>query len=80
MNSDSRSSAARSRSGTLTYDAAGSYTVTVRLTDDAEVEELVAKGAKLFVHDPGRFAYLDSGGPGGAIFELMQRPRQRSNP
>jgi len=42
---------------------------------DAEVEELVAKGAKLFVHDPGRFAYLDSGGPGGAIFELMQRPR-----
>ena len=42
---------------------------------DAEVEKLVAKGAKLFVHDPGRFAYLDSGGPGGAIFELMQRPR-----
>jgi methylmalonyl-CoA/ethylmalonyl-CoA epimerase len=42
---------------------------------DAQVDELVAKGAKLFVHDPGRFAYLDSGGPGGAIFELMQRPR-----
>jgi methylmalonyl-CoA/ethylmalonyl-CoA epimerase len=42
---------------------------------DAQVEKLVAKGAKLFVHDPGRFAYLDSGGPGGAIFELMQRPR-----
>ena len=42
---------------------------------DAEVEKLVAKGAKLFIHDPGRFAYLDSGGPGGAIFELMQRPR-----
>jgi len=42
---------------------------------EAEVERLVAKGAKLFIHDPGRFAYLDSGGPGGAIFELMQRPR-----
>ena len=42
---------------------------------DAEVDKLVAKGAKLFVHDPGRFPYLDSGGPGGAIFELMQRPR-----
>ena len=33
------------------------------------------KGAKPFIHDSGRFAYLDSGGPGGAIFELMQRPR-----
>lgn len=42
---------------------------------EAEVARLVAKGAKLFIHDPGRFAYLDSGGPGGAIFELMQRPR-----
>jgi len=40
---------------------------------DAEVADLVAKGAKLFVHDPGRFAYLDAGGPGGAIFELMQK-------
>ena len=42
---------------------------------EAEVERLVAKGSKLFIHDPGRFAYLDSGGPGGAIFELMQRAR-----
>jgi methylmalonyl-CoA/ethylmalonyl-CoA epimerase len=42
---------------------------------EVEVERLVAKGAKLFIHDPGRFAYLDGGGAGGAIFELMQRPR-----
>jgi methylmalonyl-CoA/ethylmalonyl-CoA epimerase len=40
---------------------------------DAEATNLVAQGAKLFIHDPGRFAYLDAGGPGGAIFELMKR-------
>jgi methylmalonyl-CoA/ethylmalonyl-CoA epimerase len=42
---------------------------------DMEAEELVSKGAKLFIHDPGRFAYLDAGGMGGAIFELIQRPQ-----
>ncbi len=41
---------------------------------DEEVKTLVARGARLFLHDPGRFAYLDAGGPGGAIFELIQRP------
>ena len=41
---------------------------------DAETSNLVAQGAKLFIHDPGNFAYLDAGGPGGAIFELMKRP------
>ena len=40
---------------------------------DAEVADLVAKGARLFIHDPGNFAYLNAGGPGGALFELMQR-------
>lgn len=41
---------------------------------DAEAANLVAQGAKLLIADPGNFAYLDSGGPGGAIFELMRRP------
>ena len=41
---------------------------------DAEVKNLVSQGVKLFIHDPGHFAYLDAGGAGGAIFELMQRP------
>jgi len=41
---------------------------------DAEVSNLVAQGARLFIHDPGNFAYLDAGGAGGAIFELMKRP------
>jgi methylmalonyl-CoA/ethylmalonyl-CoA epimerase len=40
---------------------------------DAEVAELVEGGATLLIHDPGKFAYLDAGGPGGAIFELMQK-------
>ena len=40
---------------------------------DAEVARLVKNGANLLIHDPGRFAYVDAGGPGGAIFELMAR-------
>ena len=40
---------------------------------DAEVASLTKDGAKLLIHDPGKFAYLDARGPGGAIFELMQR-------
>ena len=40
---------------------------------DENVAELTEKGAKLLIHDPGKFAYLDAGGPGGAIFELMKR-------
>src|SRR4030042_4204592 len=40
---------------------------------DAEVTKLTKDGAQLLIHDPGKFAYLDAGGPGGAIFELMQK-------
>ena len=42
---------------------------------DVEVKKLVSQGVKLFVHDPGHFAYLDAGGVGGAIFELIQKPQ-----
>lgn len=41
---------------------------------DAEVRNLSSQGARVLIHDPGRFAYLDAGGFGGAIFELMQKP------
>ena len=41
---------------------------------DAETDNLVAQGAKILIRDPGNFAYLDAGGTGGAIFELMKRP------
>jgi methylmalonyl-CoA/ethylmalonyl-CoA epimerase len=40
---------------------------------EAEVKKLAAQGVKVLLHDPGRFAYLDAGGVGGAIFELIQR-------
>jgi methylmalonyl-CoA/ethylmalonyl-CoA epimerase len=40
---------------------------------DAETAKRVREGANLLIHDLGRFAYLDAGGPGGAIFELMQK-------
>ena len=40
---------------------------------DGEVSNLLALGAKLLIKDPGRFAYLETGGPSGVIFELMQR-------
>jgi Glyoxalase/Bleomycin resistance protein/Dioxygenase superfamily len=40
---------------------------------DSTVAGLAVEGAKVFVHDPGSFAYLDAGGTGGAIFELMQK-------
>ncbi len=42
---------------------------------ETEVKKLVAQGVKVFLHDPGRFAYLDAGGVGGAIFELIQKPQ-----
>lgn len=40
---------------------------------DETVTGLAAEGVRVFVHDPGKFAYLDAGGVGGAIFELMQK-------
>jgi len=41
---------------------------------DAEVRNLSSQGARVLIHDPGRFAYLDAGSFGGAIFELMRKP------
>ncbi|MEW6185192.1 MAG: VOC family protein [Thermodesulfobacteriota bacterium] len=40
---------------------------------DTEAKKLIEQGAKLLIHDPGNFAYLDAGGPGGAIFEIMRK-------
>ena len=42
---------------------------------DTEVKKLAAQGVKVFLHDPRHFAYLDAGGVGGAIFELIQKPQ-----
>ncbi len=40
---------------------------------DGEAARLVAEGAKVLFAEPGRFAYMDSSGPGGVIFELIKR-------
>ena len=40
---------------------------------DGEASNLVAQGARLLFIDPGKVAYLNSGGPDGVIFELMKR-------
>jgi len=39
---------------------------------DAETKKLTDSGAKLLVHDPGKFSYVDAGA-GGAIMELIQK-------
>jgi len=40
---------------------------------DGEAANLVKQGAEILIQRPGQWIYLDSGGPGGVIFELMQR-------
>jgi len=40
---------------------------------EGEVAKLVAQGAKVLNEGPGMFAYLDTGGPGGVIYELIRR-------
>ena len=37
------------------------------------VKGLAVQNFRLFVHDPGQFAYLISGGVGGDVFELMKK-------
>ena len=40
---------------------------------DEEVSNLTAQGVKVIARAPGEWAYLESGGPGSTIFELMPR-------
>ena len=40
---------------------------------EAEVANLVAQGAKVIGQRPGQWAYIDSGAPGGVIFEFIQK-------
>ena len=41
---------------------------------DGEAANLVKQGAKVLFANPGNFIYLDIGGPGGVIYELIKRP------
>ncbi len=45
------------------------------LVDDLEAEfaALMAQGARALAHGPGNYAYMETGGPGGLLFELMSR-------
>ena len=42
---------------------------------EAEVANLVEQGAKIIETVQGRYAHIDTGGPGGIIFELLSRKR-----
>ena len=46
---------------------------------DGEAANLVNQGATIVVQKPGQWIYLDCGGPGGVIFELMQRRGRITN-
>lgn len=41
---------------------------------EGEVSGLVAQGARVLSEGPGTYSYLDTGGPGGVIFELISKP------
>ena len=41
---------------------------------DGEADNLVTQGAKILMKNPGAFAYMGTGGPGGVIFEVIRRP------
>jgi len=47
---------------------------------DGEAAKLVEQGAEIIIQRPGQWIYLDSGGPGGVIFELMQRRGKITGP
>jgi methylmalonyl-CoA/ethylmalonyl-CoA epimerase len=54
----------------------GIHHLGVRVEDvDAETANLEKKGVKVLFGRRGRFAYLDTGNPGGVMFELIQSPR-----
>jgi len=44
------------------------------LVDDVDdvTKNLADEGARVFIHDPGQFSYLDAGA-GGAVIELIQK-------
>ena len=54
----------------------GIHHLGIRVDDvDAETTKLAKKGVKVLFGRRGRFAYLDTGNPGGVMYELIQRPR-----
>ncbi len=57
----------------------GIHHLGVRVEDvDAEAADLGKNGVKILFGRPGRFAYLDTGNPGGVMYELIQKPKETS--
>jgi 4-hydroxyphenylpyruvate dioxygenase-like putative hemolysin len=55
----------------------GIHHLGVRVDDvDAETDSLAKKGVKVLFGRRGRFAYMDTGNPGGVMYELIQRPTE----
>lgn len=55
----------------------GIHHLGVRVDDvDAAAAALAEKGVKVLFGRRGRFAYMDTGNPGGVMYELIQRPRE----
>ena len=51
----------------------GLHHVAANVADvDATAEKLVAEGGKKLIGAPGVFAYVDIGGPGSVILELLK--------
>jgi methylmalonyl-CoA/ethylmalonyl-CoA epimerase len=40
---------------------------------DMEAANLVKQGTEIIMQNPGQWVYMNSGGPGGVIFELMKK-------
>jgi len=55
----------------------GIHHLGVRVDDvDTEAMNLIKQGVKILFGRRGRFAYMDTGNPGGVMYELIQRPKE----
>ena len=55
----------------------GLHHICCRVDDvDVAAAKLVAEGGEVMVSTPGVFAYVDIGGPGSVIMELLKTPEQ----
>jgi len=57
----------------------GIHHLGVRVDDvDEATANLAKKGVKVLFGRRGRFAYVDTGNPGGVIYEMIQRPKEQA--
>jgi len=59
----------------LNTNGEGLHHICCRVPDiGAACDSLVAQGGKILISTPGVFAYVELGGPGGVILELLKTP------